>query len=852
MMNNTPVNTSNSVTQELKKFQNNIADSAISLSTNPGVWLSVGVLLYQWITKPIPLSDHDTDVKLQDLKRYNKMCALYLAVLKKDRIPPQWELKDGCPTHDSRLSGSAENFRVMARSLRDSSYPLKINIAKTIASIERLYESLSKRSSIITLNWKKYRPDGYEAMFFADLAQWLSADLPAASIIAQTTADMLKARIDYCEAVEKEVFIYRDDTHRNNPKNRLKQIIENLKTLHQDICKSIEAASFNAQIDAINNHLLDMTTHAFDICHLILKDVNQMELQVDEFLRPNPSNHKVLRLTQLLMGQWIKLTLEKAGVTSNNFQDNGKVIDIEAIESHLNIDLKTILLENTGLLDFILNDKDKTPQQNEKFAHDVLLKVILIHREILNIYHVRSSLFHAARVSVNLGENWLYGNEDGRVVIQSLLSVIKDASDRFVATLNDFWTLFYTNGFHPYAEKNNLDCKDPTYNYLENANKRIKNISMSSANINMIIDVLGTKAKLYQNDQDEIKKTRRILITNLYEYMRRRANMDTGLVNALKKMADREGQSSLTPPPQIITQYPEVIDQYVVRFPKSQLELYATAKRLLSAQTTSSNLKLMPRPKNFHTLTQKRLYDEFLVPYHRIVHSGFFYSLLYNFTLCDMSKLGKLYSSVNTIMTKLYDDDVIRQNSRIMMTEDDHESLFFHFQKKYDENLYWSTQMMLIDQLFKIAMLEFSNQCPTHSFNMLLSKEDFEILKVKEIGEVYEITIDQKLLTFAGGAFAMELEEAKRTLQEEKIAHEKTKKALTQSEVKPTPPRSTPDEKGYMNLGIIPERVENNGLLRTCSFFRSNLLPSRSNLPVEKGPDLKSEERLSSVYSPQP
>ena len=103
---------------------------------------------------------------------------------------------------------------------------------------------------------------------------------------------MIANRIKYCKEVYDEVFIYRDDPSIHNPKERLKRVIDNLQTLHQDVVKSIEGAAFNKLIEQIDNSLLEMTTMAFDVLYLSLKDVNQEDFQVDEFLRPTAVDDK--------------------------------------------------------------------------------------------------------------------------------------------------------------------------------------------------------------------------------------------------------------------------------------------------------------------------------------------------------------------------------------------------------------------------------------------------------------------------------------------------------------------------------------------------------------------------------
>ena len=388
------------------------------LSTHPAIWVKVGAYLYKAMIKRQPLVDHPTDTNLKDLMRYTRMCAAYKTRLEKNDNPVEWRLdKNGCPKYFATLAHSAEEFKAYCESMREGDFPMKVIVVKMVASIERLYESINKRS--YTLNeYKRYRADGYEAMFFSELAQWLCVDLPRYSVTEENTARLVQKRILYCEEALARVFVYRDDVGINNPIDRLRCIIKDLKILHADILKSIKAAAFNQSIEAINRDLKDIIVNAFDVLHLCLEHVNQRELQVDQFLEPEDVDVKVKKLLQTTMGQWIKLTLQKAGIKSNNFE-SGDGITHELIDNYLEIDFSKIDLNATGLPAFAKADK--------AYAVAILKQVINIHRLILHVCYVRSTLVKAARVGIDEGEKWTYGNDEGKPVVKSLLIVIDDA-----------------------------------------------------------------------------------------------------------------------------------------------------------------------------------------------------------------------------------------------------------------------------------------------------------------------------------------------------------------------------------------------------------------------------------------
>ena len=300
--------------------------AAKTLSKHPAIWLQMGGLLYKHLTARKALSNHDSKILKQDLRRHALMVSLYKSKLGVTKSPVEWELDEGnCPKYHASLASSSEGFKTECDKLRASHFPMKTTAIKMISSIQRLYESLNKRSKLVRPQFK-YREDGYEAMFFSELAQWLAVDLPRYSVTEQETADLVQKRIDYCIAVEKEVFLFRDDGNKNNPKKRLRRIVDNLQTLKDDLDKSIKTASFNNYIESINANLKDMLVSAFDILYLVIREANQIELQVDEILHPRPEDKKVAIFLQTLMAQWIKSTLDMAKIDANNCESNEEIL----------------------------------------------------------------------------------------------------------------------------------------------------------------------------------------------------------------------------------------------------------------------------------------------------------------------------------------------------------------------------------------------------------------------------------------------------------------------------------------------------------------------------------------------
>lgn len=766
------------------------ANAATAALSKADLLLTIGKFLYQYVTDPQPLDDHETKKERQDLRRYKHMCATYHSVLAKADLPREWELKNNCPTYASELTHSADVFKTQVERLRYSDGVPQTIIIKIISSISRLYESLAKRSWSTSAN--TYRNDGYEAMFFAELAQWLSTELAGAPITSHNTEIMLGKRIEYCQKIHDEVFVWRDDANLHNPKERLARIIENLKELRKDILKSIEAASFNDLISLIDNNLLTMARDSFDVCYETLDGVNQADLQVDEFLRPNPVDHKVIDLKKLVLGQWIEFTLKAAGITSNNFEGNNDLIDMDMIEKHLSFDFKKINISAYGFPSFIV--------KNEELATEVLQKLVELHRAILNVYFVRKSLFNAARVGVNFGENWLYGNEDGRTVISALLFITKDASNRLNHAMGEFWKAYYDEGYVKNTPLLQQDTKHETYIYLCTAKARIKQITLSNQNVETSLIDLGKKAQKHADDPNIIKQTKQRLISSLYEYARRKKGIDPSLTDSLKKLSEKEVASTTVNQMQLIL-HPVAIEPHIIRFPKAELPIYLQANSLLKLKAPLSeiNLQLMAEPEKFHTDIQKRVYHDFLKKYHELANATFIFSWIKSLTWFDMDKFKNFYSRINIIMHRLYSKEMTDKKTnpgpKIQKSKPDpyavpeyvfaaelsqscmNETNWLLVQKYKMEKACLNAELALVDQLFQIGMFNFSNDFGS-PFNFLTKEENFEVLKVKEYGENLEISIDVNLLDYAGGAFAMQLDALEKALTSERQEHQKTREAL--------------------------------------------------------------------------
>ncbi len=833
-----------------------------SISTSPAVWLAVGRYLYKLMTEPTPLVNDPTDVHYQDRMRYDRMCGLYQSLLivpgtfTVPIFPLEWRLNaTGCPSHTSRLFSDREEFQRHIDELRASDYPMRNITIKLIASIERLFISIGKRKRAAhLLPYKVYRNDGYEAMFFSDLVHWLSVDLPRYDVTLKSTADMVMRRIKYCKKVQETVFVFRDDKDIHNPKERLDRIMANLETLHKDICKTIEAASFNNHIESLSRDLLYMAIAGFDILHLILKNVNQRELQVDEFLRPTTVDDGVSSLLRTTLGEWIRLTLVTAGITSNDFE-GAQLLSMEQVNDHLaSIDFTRISIRNTGLPEFAKHDT--------AFAIASLKQIIEIHQSILNIYHVQTSLIHAARVGVNLGHSWVYGNPEGKLVVKALLVVIEHASNRFRNALSLFWKNFYEGnaltktGYLPYVRAEGMDDTNTTYKSLILANQRCTNVTVIGLHIIDTKSLIERDSLTFTDDPEATQQKKALLISGLYSCLRHIQGVDATLLSAIGDLAASSSTAPATPA--IVPTYTVAagdIEAYVIRLPKPLTLLYSQAKSGLVDKlepVSTRDLSLIKRPPRFYTTTQEQIYDRFLVPYHRTISANNVFSIFFGVSWFRIEALREFYIRTRNMITEIYEphsvrgytfaslmpdlllDDkklyldihpkflnytlksdkeepfkgtikfsefdvefsttptltelrsfyrpimfIVSRNGHILEDDsqhklDPHTAEFFEFCKPgtTKQAFLWETELTLIDQCLKQAMHSFSTSFDSGLMAMFTRDADFRLLQVTQRGDHLEVSIDKRFLTFAGGAFAIELESVKGELAIVKMASE--------------------------------------------------------------------------------
>ena len=105
---------------------------------------------------------------------------------------------------------------------------------------------------------------------------------------------------------------------------------------------------------------------------------------------------------------------------------------------------------------------------------------------------------------------------------------------------------------------------------------------------------------------------------------------------------------------------------------------------------------------------------------------------------------------------------------------DDEKDIFFQLHKSGHQKaqFFWNTELELIDQCCKIALHRYAQKSNEKTYNILATDADFKILEINIVDQDIEISIDKHLLSYAGGAFAVELENTEQNLAREKQAHE--------------------------------------------------------------------------------
>lgn len=515
--------TSSAMTADLAATSAALVGAAKDTLTSANLWIEVGKYLY---TKMTDRPSFSTD----DLARYNSMCSLYYEYVQNNKLPAQWALNDKkCPTYVSEFKATYMRLRGELVSFDKCQHGLKTQILSIVSLVSRLFESLSKRTKFFGLR-AHYRPDGFEYMFLNELAMWLVIDLPRYAITDKSTADMIQRRIQYCQEMQKNVLVYRDDYDIANPKNILPSIIISLTALHQKVLQAHRAATFSDKALLIDGHMVDMVRGTFNILYLMLDEVDQHEFQVYEFFNPGEGRKKKNDvLTSSLLGQWIMKTCSAAGILSNDYT-NTNDISHALIDSHINMDISTIKkIDQIGCCEFVwrtdyqlLGGPSKSTQAetylNTK-APAFLRLIIELHRSILRLSYIRTGLRSAIQLNIAYGEIWLFAKKEGETMFTGLMDALKHAVEHHRNVLEQFWQEYYTNTYEPFAASQHKDDYDKIYKDMMDSSKLYDLNHQKIAEIQLLAKETYDHAENVQRRLDVRKKEKHFLIENLYAYL---------------------------------------------------------------------------------------------------------------------------------------------------------------------------------------------------------------------------------------------------------------------------------------------------------------------------------------------
>lgn len=664
------------------------ASAAMSMAS-PALeaFLMAAKWVYKKINEPKPIANWQNHPKYQDKTRYDDLCNLYRRHIYETMpsdwdIPPEWRLDErGCPVFETNFLESAGRLKIERDKLQVSTYPLVNSVSGMVASIEQLFQLLEARKSIFNqgyYKWKGYRADGFEVMFFTDLALWLSTALPRFPVYEQRTADEVACRIAYCDEVYDSVLMNRsDEKEAVNPKKLLNDIIVDLKGLHADICKAIKAASFNVKIQSISSAILSMSRYVFDLFYRLIEDTPEHELQIRALLRQDEKNRnkdtaredkELQHLLKCQMGQWIVETLRKSGITSNNFE-NTKPIDIEMAHLHLSTDFSQFHnLKVTGLLEFARQNQDGHVDGNARVrAERYLYQIVEIHRLLLMVYYVRESIVLGALVSKDLGDAWVYGEDTGRGIIRALCQVILDSCSKLQNGIMDFWIAFYDRHYAPmYGVER--DTSDPHHRNLIKAKNIVKRIEKDVKEIRKQLTQIEAQIQDYTQERNDILNVVRTLKHSLYDYVR---ITQLELEPELKREIERHVDNSSEPKVITVTRYiapGEILEaqqQTVVEHNKASLPYYLNAERILNHAITARYPELVmlcsgqtiDQPASFLSEIQSNIYTQYLRPNHRVAALPAFLRIFSFFHGISPAKINLFlftYVRINAVMRMIY------------------------------------------------------------------------------------------------------------------------------------------------------------------------------------------------------
>lgn len=493
-----------------------------------------------WIDRPFFREENYTD-----LKSYQDLCGLRITLDTKMRglfgvtpaqgvLPKEWELdKEHRPTWAMSFKDNANQLKELANIINEGDYPHKFLVQGILEKISNLFSSLGKRFTWTRPGeYQHYRSDGFEAMFFSDLAHWLVSTLVLQSDKKTSTVECIELWIAYCEKVQRDVLIDRDKDVLNllnlsaveksrlhSPTPVLNDVIGLLKKLKTNIEKVNKAVRLNDRIDSIDRQFLHVIRNTFKVWHLLNKDSDHKPLQVKAFL-DNIKTREDTNKPISKLEKWQAATLRKVMITE---------IDYESVAPLSIADLGTYLVgedsvfdfETSGLWDFLRPGGSRDSQQvMRNIAQGYFSQIHAIHPLLIQFCFIRKSMLSLSKVSAIFGQSWVYGEDTGKAPLCVLLDIIDDINSKLINQLTTFWTQYYWS-YQVYLKSIDrlLDRHDPVTKKAYEIDDLIKELAQYRKSIVKEIETI--KADMAQSEEqiEDTKQELRNLIGNLLQYI---------------------------------------------------------------------------------------------------------------------------------------------------------------------------------------------------------------------------------------------------------------------------------------------------------------------------------------------
>jgi hypothetical protein len=483
------------------------------------------------------------DLSVTDYDAYQKLIASYREHLASptDSLPEHWVLDGKKPRYRSTFKEQQECLLAELSRVEAADSALIWQIHGIVTTIGELYCSLDKRVRVFGKDVKtganQYREDGFESMFYTELAMWLVGVLPTLSLTDKETAAKVGARLNYCRSVYAGVIVYHKDKDIACPRNVLPVVIKALEVLHANLIQAHHAASFSERVSAINHQLTSTIAGSFNVLYMMLEGIRLRDLNVGEVLAPSDGRAVKIKETvhETKLGQWLMETLQVAGIRANDFTCH-KNLSITMIHAHLpDVSLSDKEdISTSGLPSFVWwkaaaswieSVTDPTQIRNRvAFKRDPATTVLLtrirdFHRAILIFCCLRQALSQLAQLQIAYGEKWLFDSDEGDRLFGGLKYALEKSLLEFEQTLNIFWRDFYGERHTMYVEERKTDPTDATYRQLAKADKLVSRIKVSLQKISRSKDDLVMHRSVVLASSEKHVETLRALGAFLCDYL---------------------------------------------------------------------------------------------------------------------------------------------------------------------------------------------------------------------------------------------------------------------------------------------------------------------------------------------